>query len=117
LKKGITAMPLSTLNSSHESLTPNTMIGSTQRRNTTAQNHSASFHGGASLIRTALVVFVIIVALGYFDLDLQSIVESEQVQKNLGYVKNFIVGFWENILRPPLVIFWDFLRGIFSRGG
>lgn len=58
------------------------------------------------LIRTIIIIIIAIVILSYFGFDLKNIFTSEQVQKNLSYVWNFIVNIWTNYLSVPFSYLW-----------
>lgn len=67
----------------------------------------------SGLIRTILIIVFAIFLLSYFGIDLQKAVESQQAQKNIGYVKAVVITVWERYLERPLTyvghIFIDYI--------
>ncbi len=59
------------------------------------------------LIRTIVLVVVAILVLSYFGIDLQKAVESQQSQKNIGYVKAVVITVWERYLKGPAEFLWN----------
>ncbi len=57
----------------------------------------------AVLILTALVIG----ALGYFGINLRSVVDSETGQENISTIRDTITNVWENYLRDPVLNFWN----------
>ena len=64
-----------------------------------------------------LVVFILIIVLGYFNISVQGVVESPASQGNIGYVKGLTVTFWNTYLAGPARYLWqDVWVDIFWKG-
>ncbi len=62
-------------------------------------------HGG---FFRAIVFFVIaLIILGYLGFNIQNILESPLVKKNLDYAWNFVKTVWVNFLKKPAEFVWD----------
>jgi hypothetical protein len=60
-----------------------------------------------SILRTVLIVIAIILVISYFGFDLRGVAESEQSQRNFGYVKEQVVHVWEKYLERPAKYLWN----------
>lgn len=58
-------------------------------------------------IKIIILIVVIILILGYFDISVRSIVEKESVRNNFAYVWNFVKGVWSKYLAGPASYFWN----------
>lgn len=58
-------------------------------------------------VRTIILIVVILIVLGYFGFDVESIIKSEKVQKNLNYVWDIVVKVWDLYLAKPFLFVWD----------
>ena len=58
-------------------------------------------------IKTIVLIIVIILILGYFDISVRSIVEKESVRDNFSYVWNHLKSFWYKYLAGPADYFWN----------
>ncbi len=58
-------------------------------------------------IKTVIVIVIALIILGYFGFDVESIIRSESVQRNLHYVWNVVVSIWDNYLVGPVIFVWD----------
>lgn len=64
------------------------------------------------LIKLLLLIIVAIIVLGYFRIDLRSIIESEAVQTNLNYAWSVVVQFWDRIV---IDLIWENFKGLKNR--
>ncbi len=64
------------------------------------------------LIKLLLLIIVAIIVLGYFRIDLRSIIESEAVQTNLDYAWALVVKFWDQIV---IDLIWENFKGLKNR--
>ena len=62
---------------------------------------------GGGLIKTILVIAVIVVALGFFGFDIEAIIKTPLVQKNLLFVTNIATYVWKTFLAGPFIFIWD----------
>jgi hypothetical protein len=58
-------------------------------------------------VKLIILIIIAIIALSYFGFDLRGIVEAPQTQENLSYVWGLLISLWENILRRPVLFFWQ----------
>ena len=58
-------------------------------------------------IRTIILIIIALIVLGYFGFDVESIIKSEKVQKNLNYVWDIVVKVWDVYLATPVMFVWD----------
>jgi hypothetical protein len=68
-------------------------------------NHINSRKGG--LIKLIIIIVIGLIVLGYFGFDLQRIIDSPTVQKNLNYTKGLIVGAYQKYLARPIDYLWN----------
>ena len=54
-----------------------------------------------------ILIIIAIIVLSFFGFDLRSIVEADQTQDNLRYVWGLLVSLWENVLKRPILFFWQ----------
>lgn len=59
------------------------------------------------LIKAIILIIIALIILGWFGFDVQSIIESDRVQKNLHYVWGIVVSVWDNYLAAPVIWVWD----------
>lgn len=59
------------------------------------------------LIKMLIIFIVVILILSILNIDLRSIVESDQVQTNFSYVWNFTKIVWSDYLSDPVTYFWN----------
>lgn len=59
------------------------------------------------LVRTIIIIVIALIILGYFGFDVQSIIQSDNVQRNLHYVWDVVVRIWDNYLAGPAIFVWD----------
>ena len=57
-------------------------------------------------VKAILLIVIVLVVLGFFGYNLESIVNSPDVKGNLAYVWELLVKLW-NILLTPLAWVWD----------
>jgi hypothetical protein len=58
-------------------------------------------------IKTIIVIIIALIILGWFGFDVESIIKSDKVQKNLNYVWDIVVRLWDNYLAGPVIFVWD----------
>jgi len=54
-----------------------------------------------------IILIIVIIVLSAFNIDIKSIVESEQAQSNFSYVWNFAKIVWYDYLSDPVTYFWN----------
>lgn len=59
------------------------------------------------LVKIIIVVIIAIAVLSWYGVDIKEFVNSPQVQKNFGYVWNFVKGVWTDYLAAPASKVWD----------
>lgn len=70
------------------------------------------------LIKFILIFIILILILGYFNIDLRGLVEDPETQENFKYIKEIwqilwettkmiFVPIWDNYLSRPLLYFWN----------
>ncbi len=70
----------------------------------------------AGFIKLIIIIVVALIVLGYFGFDLQKIIDSPTVHKNLVYMKDLVVGVYENYLARPVSYLWNlFIRLVWSK--
>lgn len=67
------------------------------------------FHktGQGGFVKMIIFIIIILIVLGYFGLNIQDILKSPLVQKNLTYAWNLTTYVWQNYLKAPAVFLWD----------
>ena len=58
-------------------------------------------------VKTLILIIVIILILGYFDISVRSIVEKESIRNNFSYVWGHLTDFWNKHLAGPTDWFWN----------
>lgn len=58
-------------------------------------------------VKLIILIVIVLIVLGYFGFNLQSIIESPTVQNNLIYVWKFIKMIWTDFLAVPFVFIWN----------
>lgn len=66
-----------------------------------------NFNSNGGFIRLILIIIILLIVLGFFGVDIENIVESELVQKNLNYVFGFAITIWSDYLMDPITYFWQ----------
>ena len=59
------------------------------------------------MIKWIVILIIIILALSYFGINIQSIIQSPTGQSNISYVWNGIVYVWDNYLSAPFNYLWN----------
>lgn len=59
------------------------------------------------MIRGIIIIIVIVLILGYFDISVRSIIEKDIVQDNFSYVWGHLKTFWYKYLARPAYYFWN----------
>lgn len=68
----------------------------------------------AGLIKMIIIIIIAIAILSWYGVDIKEFVNSEPVQKNFGYVWNFITGIWNDYLAGPIHKLWGIIVALFS---
>ncbi len=76
------------------------------------------------LIKLIILIVIAIAVLSWYGIDIKEFFMSEQMQKNLGYIWNFIKEIWTNYLAGPahklwtiwLEYFWGPFMNMLGRG-
>jgi hypothetical protein len=63
--------------------------------------------GGLSILGLLILVLILILVLGYFNVSVEEVVESETSQENIEYVREGGKGFWEKHLKEPASYLWN----------
>lgn len=61
-----------------------------------------------SILKIVLIIIAIILVLSYFGVDIKSFIESPGTQRNIHYVWDGIVNFWEHYLKGPFMVVFNF---------
>lgn len=67
------------------------------------------------LIRMIIIIVIAIIILSYFGVDIKEFFMSEQVQKNFGYVLNFIKNVWTDYLAAPAHKLWGIIQALINK--
>lgn len=59
------------------------------------------------LIKLIIIFVIVVLILSVLNINIRSIIESEQVQTNFSYVWNFIKTIWSDYLAYPMIYFWN----------
>ena len=65
------------------------------------QNHNRG------LIKMIIVIFIVLILLAYFGLNLRSIVGSQTFQDNWNFISNLISTIWNNYLKGVVTFIWN----------
>ena len=63
-------------------------------------------------IQIIVLIVIILVALGYFGLNVREIIDSPVVSDNLSYVWNGVVYIWQNYLTAPFMYLWGVFKNL-----
>jgi len=58
-------------------------------------------------IKTVIIIVIALIVLGYFGFDVENIIKSEKVQKNLNYIWDMVSNVWNLYLATPFMFVWD----------
>src|SRR3990167_4565121 len=58
-------------------------------------------------IKTIVLIVIALIILGYFGYNVQDIVNSPTVQKNLNYAWDLTKYVWQNYLKIPAIFVWE----------
>jgi len=58
------------------------------------------------LVRMIILIIIAIAVLSWYGVDIKAFFTSEQFQKNIGYIWNFISDAWTNYLAEPAAKVW-----------
>jgi hypothetical protein len=62
---------------------------------------------GISILGILFIGFIVILVLSYFKVNIKSVVESDEAQENIGYVKDETKSFWDEYLKEPAEYLWN----------
>ncbi|MFA6524010.1 MAG: hypothetical protein WC264_00845 [Candidatus Paceibacterota bacterium] len=78
--------------------------------------------GGISILGIVLLGIILIIILGYFNINIKAVVESPNTQSNFSYIKSSGRSLWNDYLKKPfsnvigsdtVQVFWDsFLKNM-----
>ncbi|MEK7134631.1 MAG: hypothetical protein AAB805_01760 [Patescibacteria group bacterium] len=63
-------------------------------------------------IQIVVLIVIILVALGYFGLNVRDIISSPVVSDNLSYVWGGVVHVWQNYLTVPFTYLWGVFKNL-----
>lgn len=63
-------------------------------------------------VQIILIIVIVLVALGYFGLNLREIIDSPAVSDNLSYFWNGVVYVWDHFLAGPVIYLWGILKNL-----
>ena len=63
--------------------------------------------GGISIVGIILIGILVIILLGYFNINLRTVVENPQSQDNLNYLREGTVNLWNKYLKAPASYLWN----------
>lgn len=78
-------------------------------------NKHIQYNHQQGLIKMIILIVIAIVILSYYGVDLKKVFTSPQVQKNLGYVWNFITMLWNDYLAAPATFVWGIILNLFKK--
>jgi len=58
------------------------------------------------IIEIVVVIVLAIVMMSLFGVNLRAVIESETLQENFAYVKNFVAPVWDGYMVPALTFLW-----------
>lgn len=61
----------------------------------------------SGFVKTIVIIVIALIVLGYFGYNVQDIVNSPTVQKNLNYAWDLVKYVWQNYLEIPATWIWD----------
>ncbi|TAK58101.1 hypothetical protein EPO17_00315 [Patescibacteria group bacterium] len=61
----------------------------------------------SGFIKLIIIIVIGLIVLGYFGFDIQKIIDSPTVSKNLTYTKDLVVGVYQKYLARPLEYLWN----------
>lgn len=61
----------------------------------------------SGFVKTIIIIIIALIILGYFGYNVQDIVNSPTVQKNLNYAWDIVQYVWQNYLKVPVMFVWD----------
>jgi hypothetical protein len=59
------------------------------------------------LVKMIILIIIAIAILSWYGVDIKEFFTSEQVQKNFGYIWNFIKNIWSDYLAGPFSTLWN----------
>ncbi|OGI76416.1 hypothetical protein A3C67_02170 [Candidatus Nomurabacteria bacterium RIFCSPHIGHO2_02_FULL_42_19] len=69
---------------------------------------------GISILGVLLLGVIIILVVSYFNISVQSVVESPETQKNFNYVASTGRNIWHNYLKRPISYVWNDIVYVFG---
>ncbi len=61
----------------------------------------------AGFIKLIIIIVIGLIVLGFFGFDIQKIIDSPTVSKNLTYAKDLVVGIYQKYLERPITYLWN----------
>lgn len=61
-----------------------------------------------------IIIVIALIVLGYFGFNIQNIINSPTVQKNLNYAWSLVTYIWQNFLKTPAIFIWDKFVNVFD---
>lgn len=61
----------------------------------------------AGFIKLIIIIVIGLIVLGFFGFDVQKIIDSPTVSKNLTYTKDLVVGVYQKYLAQPISYLWN----------
>lgn len=61
----------------------------------------------SGFIKTIVIIVIALIILGYFGYNIEDIMKSPLVQKNLNYAWDLVQYVWNNYLKVPTMFVWD----------
>lgn len=58
-------------------------------------------------VKAIIIILIALIVLGYFGFNVQNIIQSPMVQKNLNYGWSMVSYVWRNYLEAPAIFIWD----------
>jgi hypothetical protein len=62
------------------------------------------------LIKWIILIVIAVLILSWFNVDIKEFFMSEQVQRNFGYIWNFIKDTWSTYLAGPATKLWGIIK-------
>ena len=69
-------------------------------------NNLKSNNGGMSILASIVFLLIVILVLGYYKVNVRSVMESPTGQDNINYVKDNSKTLWEVYLKEPVTYIW-----------
>lgn len=66
------------------------------------------------LIKMIIIIIIAVLILSWYGVDIKNFFSSDMVQKNFGYIWNFISSIWSNYLVGPVQKVWGIFMTLFG---